>query len=114
MSIHRTCVISRRCRSCGASLLRLVRLHDIEVGFGCLHRQRSCGNVPVHSVFKGMNIIAVLLLFNYIDRSWAMGVEDFFFCFLLRIPTPLKVSPLSSSKKSFKKVWFSMYSRSPI
>jgi hypothetical protein len=33
-----------------------------------------------------MNIVAVPLLFNYVDRSWAMGVDNFF-CFLLRIPT---------------------------
>jgi hypothetical protein len=69
-SIHRTCVIPRRCYSCGASLLRLVRLHDLEVGFVGLHRQCSCGNVPVHSVFKGMNTTTTPLPSNYIDRSW--------------------------------------------
>jgi hypothetical protein len=42
----------------------------IEVGFCCLHQQRLCGNVPAHSVFKGMNTTATLLPFNYIDRSW--------------------------------------------
>jgi hypothetical protein len=74
--------IPQRHRLCGAGLLRLVRLHDLEVGFGCLHRQRSCGNVSAHSVFKGMNTVAIPLLFNYVDRSWAMGVEKFFvFCF---------------------------------
>jgi hypothetical protein len=62
----------------GAGLLSLVRLHDLEVGFGYLHRYRLCGNVPVHSVFKAMNTVAVLLLFNYVDISWAMGVENFF------------------------------------
>jgi hypothetical protein len=64
--------------SCGAMLVRCwssstVRLHDLEVGYGCFHRQRSCGNVPAHSVFKGMNTAVVPLLFNYVDRSWAMG-----------------------------------------
>jgi hypothetical protein len=77
--------------SCDAMLVwcwssSTVRLHDLEVGYGCLHRQRSCGNVLAHSVFKGMNTVAVPLPFNYVDRSWAMGVEKFF-CFLLRIPT---------------------------
>jgi hypothetical protein len=65
--------------SCGAGLLRLVRLHDLEVGLGCLHRQRSCGNIPAHLVFKGMKPLAIPLLFNYIDRSWAMGVGIFLF-----------------------------------
>jgi hypothetical protein len=59
-------------------LLWLVRLHDLEAGFGYLHRQRSCGNVPAHSVFKGIDFVAISLLFNYVDRSWAMGVENFF------------------------------------
>jgi hypothetical protein len=59
MSIYRTCVIPRRRRTYGAGLLRLVRLHDLEAGFGCLHRQRSCGNVPAHSVFKGMDSAVV-------------------------------------------------------
>jgi hypothetical protein len=112
-SIHRMCVISRRCRTCGTTSLRrccctsvvvlwhhgvvalwscdallmwcwsssTVRLHDPEVGYGCLHQQRSCGNVPAHSVFKGIHTVAVLLLFNYIDRSWAKGWRKFFvFC----------------------------------
>jgi hypothetical protein len=36
----------------------------------------------VHSIFKGMNTVAISLLFNYVDRSCAMGVENFFvFCF---------------------------------
>jgi hypothetical protein len=78
MYIHHMCVIPRRRRSCGAGILRLVRLHDLEVGFSCLHRQHSCGNIPAHSVFRGMNIVAILLLFNYVDRSWAMGVETNF------------------------------------
>jgi hypothetical protein len=74
---------------CGAMLVwcwssSTVQLHDLEVGFGCLHQQRSCGNIPVHSVFKGMNTITIPLLFNYEDRSWAMGVEIFF---LLQTPT---------------------------
>jgi hypothetical protein len=81
-SIHATCVIPQRRRSFGAGLIRLVRLHDLEVGFGSLHRQCSCGNVPAHSVFRGMNIVTVSLLFNYVDISWAMVVEKFFvFCF---------------------------------
>jgi hypothetical protein len=33
-----------------------------------------------------MNIVAIPLLFNYLDRSWAMGVQKKN-CFLLRIPT---------------------------
>jgi hypothetical protein len=34
------------------------------------------GTFPrAHSVFKGMNIVAIPLLFNYVDRSWAMGVQ---------------------------------------
>jgi hypothetical protein len=33
----------------------------------------------------GMNITAILLLFNYVDRSWAMGVE-IFFCFFASNP----------------------------
>jgi hypothetical protein len=69
-SIHRTCVIPQRRCSCGDGLHRLVQLHDLEVSFGCLHRQCSCGNVPAHSFFKGMNTIATLLPFNYIHRSW--------------------------------------------
>jgi hypothetical protein len=68
--VHRTCVIPRRRCSYGAGLLQLVRLHDLEVGFVGLHRQCSCGNVPVHLVFKGMNTTATPLPFNYIDRSW--------------------------------------------
>jgi hypothetical protein len=68
-SIHRTCVIPRRRCSCGAGLYRLVRLYDLDVGFGCLHRQHSCGNVPAHSVFKGMNTTSTPFPFNYIDRS---------------------------------------------
>jgi hypothetical protein len=44
-SIHRMCVIPRRCRTFATRLHRPVRLHDLEVGFGCLHRQRLCGNV---------------------------------------------------------------------
>jgi hypothetical protein len=66
-SIHRTCVIPQRHHSYGAGLLLLVRLHDLEVGFGCLHRQHSYGNVPAHSIFKGMNTITIPLLFNYVD-----------------------------------------------
>jgi hypothetical protein len=82
MSIHRTCVIPRRHRLCGAGILRLVWLHVFEVYFDCLYRQRSCGNVPTHSVFKGMITVTILLLFNYVDRSWATSVEKFFvFCF---------------------------------
>jgi hypothetical protein len=80
--------------SCGAGLLRLVRLHDLEVGFGCLHLQRSCGNVPAHSVFKGMNIVVVPLLFNYVDRSWAMGVENFLFSANANLNT--NVNPLAA------------------
>jgi hypothetical protein len=58
---------------CGTGLLRLVRLHNVDVGFGCLQRQRSCGNTA-HSLFNGMDNAALLpLLFNYVDRSWAMG-----------------------------------------
>jgi hypothetical protein len=33
----------------------------------------------MHSVFKGMNVVAIPLLFNYVDRSWAMSVENFLF-----------------------------------
>jgi hypothetical protein len=68
----------------GAMLVRCwssstVWLHDLKVSFGCLHRQRSCGNVPAHSVFKGMNTVAIPLLFNYVDRSWALGLGIFLF-----------------------------------
>jgi hypothetical protein len=28
---------------------------------------------------QGLNTIAITLLFNYVDRSWAMGVENFLF-----------------------------------
>jgi hypothetical protein len=35
-SIHHMCVIPRRPCSGGAGLLRLVQLHDLQVGFGCL------------------------------------------------------------------------------
>jgi hypothetical protein len=35
-SMHRTCVIPRRRCSCDACLHRMVRLDDLEVGFGCL------------------------------------------------------------------------------
>jgi hypothetical protein len=60
--------------SCDVMLMRCwssstVRLHDLEVGYSCLHRQHSCRNVPAHSVFKNMNTIVVPLLFNYVDRS---------------------------------------------
>jgi hypothetical protein len=75
--VHRMCVIPQRSYSCGASLLRLVWLHDLEVSFFSLHRQCSCGNIPVHLVFKGMNTTATPLPFNYIDRSW----ERFDFCY---------------------------------
>jgi hypothetical protein len=64
MSIHRTCVIPRRRCSYGAGRHRLVRLHDLEVGFGCLHQQHSCGNVPAHSVIKGMNTTATPLPYS--------------------------------------------------
>jgi hypothetical protein len=36
MFMHRMCVIPRGRRLCGAGILRLVRLHNLEVGFGCL------------------------------------------------------------------------------
>jgi hypothetical protein len=70
MSIHRMCVIPWRRCSCSAGLVRLIRLHDTEVGFVGLHQQRLCGNVPAHSVFKGMNTTATPLPFKYIDKSW--------------------------------------------
>jgi hypothetical protein len=38
ISIHHTGVIPRRCYTCGTRLHRPVRLHDLEVGFGWLHR----------------------------------------------------------------------------
>jgi hypothetical protein len=60
-SIYHTCVIPRRYRTCGTHLHRPIQLHDLEVGFGCPLRQRSCGNVPAHSVFKGMNTVATPL-----------------------------------------------------
>jgi hypothetical protein len=80
-SMHRTCVIPRRRCSCGAGVHRQVQLHDLEVGFRCLHRQRSCGNIPAHSIFKGMNTTTTPLPFNYIDRSWEKGLlEKNVFC----------------------------------
>jgi hypothetical protein len=99
MSIHRTCVIPRRRCSCGAGLHRLVRLHDLEVGFGCLHRQHSCGNVPTHSVFKGMNTITTLLPFNYIDRSWEKVCRKFFvFCCEPQQPYPATTVSIKPTK----------------
>jgi hypothetical protein len=84
--IYRTCVIPQSRYSCGAGLLWLVRLHELEVGFVSLHRQRSCGNVPAHSVFKGMNTTATSFPFNYIDRSceWLCRGKNYF---MLRTPT---------------------------
>jgi hypothetical protein len=66
-SIHCMCVIPQRRCSCGACLHRLVRLHDLEVGFGCLSRQCLCRNIPTHSVFKGMNTTAALLPYNSVE-----------------------------------------------
>jgi hypothetical protein len=70
MSIHHTCVIPRRRYLCGAWLRQAARLHDLKVGFVSLHRQCLCGNVIPLLVFKDMNTTTILLLFNYINRSW--------------------------------------------
>jgi hypothetical protein len=66
-SIHHTCVTPRRRRSCGAGLLQLLWLHDLEVGFVGHHRQNSCGNIPAHSVFNGMNTYATPLPYSFIE-----------------------------------------------
>jgi hypothetical protein len=47
------------------------------------------GTFLAHSVFKGMNTIIVPLLFNYVDRSWAMGVENIFFALNPNIIYPI-------------------------
>jgi hypothetical protein len=70
---------------CGVGLVRLVRLHDLEVGFGCLHRQCSCGNVPAHSVFKGMNSTAIIITIQLCREIMGYGLEEIFY-FLHRIP----------------------------
>jgi hypothetical protein len=76
---------------CWSSLT--VRLHDLEVGFVGLHRQCSCGNVPVHSVFKGMNTIAALLPYSCVEQIIGYGCREKI-CFLLRIPTIDKATNL--------------------
>jgi hypothetical protein len=37
--------VCRGATNCGTCLHQLVRLHDLEVGFACLHQQNLCGNV---------------------------------------------------------------------
>jgi hypothetical protein len=77
-SIHCTCVIPGRHRSCGAGLHRQVRVHDLEVGFGYLHRQCLCGIVPTHFVFKGMNSITVNITVQLHRKIMGYGCRNFF------------------------------------
>jgi hypothetical protein len=78
MSIHHACVIPRRRCLCSDGLLQLVWLHDLEVGFGCHPWQRSCGNVPANSVFKGMNTSATLLPYSCIEYIMGYGCREIF------------------------------------
>jgi hypothetical protein len=87
MYIHHTCVIPLRCYTFGTPLCRLVRLHDLEVGFDGLHHQCLCGNVfPAFGLqrYEHRRCFVTLQL-HRIDHG--EKVCRIFFCFLLRTPT---------------------------
>ena len=51
----------------------LLPLHDLEVGFVGLHRQRSCGNVIPLSVYKGM--------YSDLHSYYYICIEEILVCF---------------------------------
>jgi hypothetical protein len=60
-------VIPQRCHTRGTRLHGPVRLHDLEVGFVDFIINIHAGMLPTHSVFKGMNTVAGLFPYNYIE-----------------------------------------------